>query len=48
MILFKIKYNSIEIIIENEIPKIKILPKNIVDNKGIHLDCISKHPSKLK
>ena len=29
-------------------PKITILPKNIVDNKGIHSSCFKKHPSKLR
>jgi hypothetical protein len=29
-------------------PKIAILPKNIVDNNGIHSSCFKKHPSKLK
>ena len=43
-----IKYSSIETIIEKRIPKINILPKNIVDNKGIHFVCVSKHPSILK
>ena len=34
--------------IADKIPKMEILPKNIVDNKGIHSSCFKKRPFKVK